>query len=502
MTQPTRRKHWTDLARGLAFLGPNILGFLTFTLLPLLFALVLAFTNWDLRLHNQFKDEPLRFVGLENFIRLLSEPDFWRFFGNTLFFMMGIPFGIAGSLAAAMLLSQDLRGGGRRNAGWIIGGAGLIAGTGMLVMLGAGASAMTLLIGGLAAMILVTGAIGGLTVYRTLFYLPHFTAGVATFVLWKNLYNPYTGPINGALEPVLVAMTTGVNAAPLGVQALGWLMFALMIGLLAVGVRRILIWWFDGELGGVSLAIAGALLLLPCLLGGLPVTGWLPYSVMQIVAAVAAVVALACLMALPLIRKREFRASTLGQGVGGAVLIAAVLMIGQFILLGFSIVLADLPAAAADPSGLEPPQWLTNIYWAKPALMAMGFWAAIGSNNMLLYLAGLAGVPKDLYEAAEIDGAGRVATFWNVTWPQLAPVTFFIVVMAVIHGLQGGFEMARTMTQGGPAGATTTLSYFVYIEGFETGRLGYASAITWTLFGLVFVVTLFNWKFGNRYVND
>ncbi|MEM6757742.1 MAG: hypothetical protein AAF586_11290, partial [Planctomycetota bacterium] len=164
------RKHWVDLGRGLAFLGPNILGFLTFTLLPLVFALVLAFTNWDLRLHNQFKDEPLRFVGIENFVRLLWEKDFWRFFGNTLFFMMGIPFGIAGSLVAAMLLSQDLRGGGRRNAAWIIGGAGLIAGTGLLVMLGAGASAMTLLIGGLAGMILITGAVGGLTVYRTLFY--------------------------------------------------------------------------------------------------------------------------------------------------------------------------------------------------------------------------------------------------------------------------------------------------------------------------------------------
>ncbi|MEM1208252.1 MAG: sugar ABC transporter permease [Planctomycetota bacterium] len=502
MSDRGSRKHWSDLARGLAFLGPNILGFLTFTLLPLVFALVLAFTNWDLRLHNQFKDEPLRFVGIENFVRLLTEPDFWRFFGNTLFFMMGIPFGIAGSLVAAMLLSQDLRGGGRRNAAWIIGGAGLIAGTGLLVMLGAGASAMTLLIGGLAGMILITGAVGGLTVYRTLFYLPHFTAGVATFVLWKNLYNPYTGPINGALEPVLVAMTSGVNAAPFAVQAIGLLMFVLMLGLLAIGVRRLLIWWFDGELGVASLTIAGGLLLLPCLLGGLPMTAWLPHGALQIAAIVAAGAAIVCLVSLPLISPRVFRAATSGQGIGGALLIAAVLMVGQFILLGFSIVFVGLPAAATDPTGLEPPQWLTNIYWAKPALMTMGFWAAIGSNNMLLYLAGLAGVPQELYEAAEIDGAGPVAKFWNVTWPQLAPVTFFIVVMAVIHGLQGGFEMARTMTQGGPAGATTTLSYFVYVEGFETGRLGYASAITWTLFGLVFVVTLFNWKFGNRYVND
>jgi multiple sugar transport system permease protein len=134
--------------------------------------------------------------------------------------------------------------------------------------------------------------------------------------------------------------------------------------------------------------------------------------------------------------------------------------------------------------------------------MIMGLWAAVGSNNMLLYLAGISNVPPDLYDAANVDGASAAQRFRHVTWPQLAPVTFFIVIMSIIHGLQGGFEMARTMTRGGPAGATTTLSYYVYTEGFETGRLGYASAVAWTLFALVFVVTLFNWKFGNRYVND
>ncbi len=132
----------------------------------------------------------------------------------------------------------------------------------------------------------------------------------------------------------------------------------------------------------------------------------------------------------------------------------------------------------------------------------MAFWAAIGSNNMLLYLAGLSNVPGELYEASDIDGASRLQQFWNVTWPQLAPTTFFILVMSTIAGLQGGFEMARVMTEGGPAGATTTLSYFIYQEGFATGRLGYASAVAWALFVLVFSVTLFNWKFGNQYVND
>ena len=134
--------------------------------------------------------------------------------------------------------------------------------------------------------------------------------------------------------------------------------------------------------------------------------------------------------------------------------------------------------------------------------MVMGFWGAIGSNNMLLYLAALTNVPGELYEAADIDGASSFQKFWNVTWPQLAPTTFFIVVMAMIGGLQGGFEMARTMTNGGPAGATTTLSFSIYTEGFVTGRLGYSSSFAWVLFAMVFSITMFNWKFGSRYVND
>ncbi len=494
-----QRRARADLWRGLAFLGPNILGFLTFTLLPLIFALVLAFTNWDLRLHNQFKQEPLRFVGFDNFIRLLTEPDFWRFLGNTLFFMMGIPFGISGSLLAALLLSQDLRGGSRRNGLWLLAGATLVASTGMLVMLGAGSSVMVLLIGGLAGVILVGGTLGGLTVYRTLFYLPHFTAGVATFILWKKLYSPYTGPINYALEPVLDGLTAGVNAVPASaVQTLAVGMALGMIGLLAWGARRLALWWTEGELGSLGLISAALLLSLPGLLS-LP---WMPTRWLGLAALAAVVVVGLGLLGRVIAGPRLYRSPAAGESAGGALLFAAALMVGQFMLLGLCRVLFALPAMASDAAGLEPPHWLTNVYWAKPALMMMGFWAAIGSNNMLLYLAGLTGVPPELYEAAEIDGAGRWAKFWHVTWPQLAPVTFFIVVMSVIHGLQGGFEMARTMTNGGPAGTTTTLSYFVYIEGFETGRLGYASAITWTLFGLVLLVTLFNWKFGNRYVND
>ena len=490
------RKEWRRLSVGLTFLAPNILGFLGFILLPLIFSLVLAFTNWDLRLHNMFKDEALKFVFFENFTRLLSEPDFWKFLGNTLFLMLATPFGIAGSLLAAILLSKNLRGGSRWVWTRLIATAALVCGLGCMVLAGAGASAMTILIGGLAGAILIVGTLGGTTLYRTLFFMPHFTAGVATFILWKKLYNPNSGPISNSLRPALNTITRGVNALPPELVESGvWAGAALMVLLFLFGAQRFRSSWNDGEMGGLSILLGGAFLVVPVVFTQF----WSadPKSAFLVVG--AALVILLVLGGQTVRRGRDFTCR-MDEGMGSALMLGAVLMIGQFVLLGLSNVFFQLPAMAAD--GLEPPEWLSQYHWAKPSIMVMGLWAAIGSNNMLLYLAGLSNVPIELYEAADIDGASPFQRFWNVTWPQLAPVTFFIVVMSMIGGLQGGFEMARTMTKGGPAGATTTLSYFVYIEGFETGRLGYAAGISWVLFALVFAVTIFNWKFGSRQVND
>jgi multiple sugar transport system permease protein len=127
---------------------------------------------------------------------------------------------------------------------------------------------------------------------------------------------------------------------------------------------------------------------------------------------------------------------------------------------------------------------------------------------MLLYLAALSNVPQSLVEAASIDGASKWQTFWNVTWPQLAPTTFFCVIMGTIGGLQGGFEAARVMTgtngatPGGPAGSTTTLAFYMYQRAFLDFRFGFASAIAWVTFAMIFIVTLIQWRSGNKYVND
>jgi len=153
-----------------------------------------------------------------------------------------------------------------------------------------------------------------------------------------------------------------------------------------------------------------------------------------------------------------------------------------------------------SPEAIRPAAQFFGL-GAKDAMIFMGVWTGMGGANMLLYLAGLSNISTELYEVAEIDGAGRWAKFWNVTWPALAPTTFFIVIISLIGGLQGGFEQARVMTNGGPAGTTMTLGYYIYTTGFEEFRLGVASAVAWIMFVLIFAITVINWRFGNRYVS-
>ena len=520
------RKTRRELATGLAFLSPNIVGVLIFTVFPVVFAVVLALTDWDLTRHNMFKDESIHFVGLDNFMRLIfgsqenierfysiimlhgdpqSGPDapplfngdFLQYLGNTLFLMMGIPFSVGGSLLAAILLSKDTRGGGGRVYVWLIASALLLVGVVMLTVSGMGGTSMTILLVGVACAILLLGVTGGLTAYRTMFYMPYFTSGVATYLLWKKLYNPQTGPINTAIRPALDELATVVNATPAPlIRSWMWVGFALMLVLLAWGLAKLRRWWVDGEAGGGALVLPTVFLCLPILCAQV----WGYTATHAWVLGGAALLVLAWQGWRIVSRGRDFKADV-REGAGNALMLAIVVMVGQFILLGLSAVLWRLPSMASV-EGLEPPGWIARYEWAKPSMMIIGFWAAIGSNNMLLYLAALSNVPQDLYEASDIDGAGKFAQFWNVTWPQLAPTTFFIAVMSTIGGLQGGFEMARVLTQGGPARSTTTMSYYIYQQGFETGQLGFAAAVSWALFLLVFVVTLFNWRFGNRYVND
>jgi len=403
--QAASAKARRNLAVGLGFLAPNIAGFLVFTMIPLAFSLVLAFSNWDLKLHNMFKDEPIRFIGFENFARLITQPEFWRYLGNTLFFMMIVPFSIAGSLILALLLTRDLRGGHRGLFAFLLGGAVMASCCVLLAAMGAGASAMGILLAGMACGILVLGVAGASTFYRTLFFLPHFCSGVATFILWKKLYSPHAGPINQALAPVLDVVGRAINAAPRPVvQANLWLCLAAMGVVTLFALRRVAAMHRDGEVGWAAAILPHVFLALPWLMafrwawgasGAARGAGVSP-GAFYVFAALAAFGALALFVAQAarFARGQDYRCAA-SNGAGGALMFALAMMVAQLIALGLGIVFFRLPAMAA--AGLQPPDWIVDYDWANPSLMFMALWGAIGSNNMLLYIAGLSNVPQELY---------------------------------------------------------------------------------------------------------
>ena len=296
---------------GYLFILPNFAGFLAFTLLPVIFSLIFSFIRWDLL------SSPV-FVGFSNFINLLgfhkesgawitNDPLFWKCFGNTLYLMMIIPLEIMASLGLALIVNHKMK---------------------------------------------------GISLFKTIFFLPTITNGVAICLLWYWIYNTDFGLLNNII----------INAGK-------------MLGIHAISIP-----------------------------------------------------------------------------------------------------------------------WLTSVAWAKPSLMIMGLWIMMGGYNMILFLAALQGVPRELYEASEIDGAGSWEKFWAITWPMISPTTFFVAVMAVIGGFQGGFMQAYIMTGGGPEHSTTTLEYLIYNHLYSWHNVGYAASIAWFVFVVVFLITLFNWRFGGKLV--
>jgi len=367
MTSPATLRRNTYIA--LLFLLPNLLGFLVFTFGPIIISLAGSFTTWSLR-----PSVALRFIGIQNYTDLFSDPNFYFYLYNTLYMLLGLPIGIAGSLGLAVFLSQklDLKNplAGKRIA--LVAAIFSAVVSGFLFFIGMGSTAFLFFaLGMITAAGIYFGSIG----YRTFFYLPNFTAGAGTILLWMQLYNPNFGLINQTIDAF-------------------------------------------NQLTGLSITQPGWLTSTKSLLGFLPFPDFFNNG---------------------------------GFGLG-----------------------------------------------AREAIMIMGIWASIGGNNMILYLAGISNIPPELYEASDIDGANAWQRFRYITFPQLAPTTFFIVVMGIIGGLQGGFEQARLMTEGGPAGVTTTLSYYIYVQGFERLDLGYGAAVAWVLFIIIMGVTLINWHYGKN----
>jgi len=288
---PPRSRRWRQHLEGYLFISPWLLGTALFTLGPVLAVLALAFSRWNLF-------TAPKFIGTANFVKLSHDPLFYKSILNTLYFTaLSVPLGLAAALGLALLVDHKIR---------------------------------------------------GMTLFRTVFFLPNIVSGVATLLLWKWLLDPNFGLINEVLDGLYVT------------ELLGW-----------IGVGR--------------------------------------------------------------------------------------------------------------------PQWLASQGWAMPAMVLMGLWGVGGS--MMMFLASLQSVPKELLEAAQLDGAGVWQRFRYVTLPFLTPTVFFLAVVGVIGSFQT-FNQAYIMTRGGPANATLFYCLYLFQNAFETFNMGYACAMAVVLFFAVLIVTL------------
>ena len=282
-----------EAVEGFLFISPWLIGFLIFTLGPLIASIFLSLSKWDI-----FSDP--QFVGFANYVKMFEDPLFKKSLWNTFYYsIVSIPLGMAGGLSLALLLNQKVK---------------------------------------------------GLPIFRTIFYLPSVTSGVAVALLWKWIFNPEFGLANAILN------------------------------------------WF----------------------------------------------------------------------------------------------------------GLPGSQWLSSPTWAMPAIIIMSLWGVGG--GMLIYLAGLQGIPQQLYEAAELDGAGSWSCFVNITLPMLSPTLFFQLIMGIIGSFQV-FTQVFVMTGGGPANATLVYVLYLYRNAFQWWKMGYASALAWFLFAIILILTLIQFKLAPRWVN-
>jgi len=148
--------------------------------------------------------------------------------------------------------------------------------------------------------------------------------------------------------------------------------------------------------------------------------------------------------------------------------------------------------------GIQGPAWLYDPKWAMPVIVFTSVWKDIGFI-MVILLGGLNNIPNHLYEASLIDGATPWKQFWKITLPLLTPTLFFALMITLINSFQI-FDQVWIMTNGGPAGATSVIVEQIYRNAFSYSRMGYAAAMSWVLFGLIFTISFFQNKYQKKWV--
>jgi multiple sugar transport system permease protein len=148
--------------------------------------------------------------------------------------------------------------------------------------------------------------------------------------------------------------------------------------------------------------------------------------------------------------------------------------------------------------GIKGPLWLADPKTAMLSIVIMSVWKGLG-YTMVIYLAGLQGMPQELYEAASIDGAGRWRRHLSVTLPLMTPTIFFVAVTTIMGSLQV-FEQTYILTQGGPAYSTTTLSWYIYVQAFQWLHMGFGCALAYVLFFIIMILTLIQFRLQRLWV--
>lgn len=189
-----------------------------------------------------------------------------------------------------------------------------------------------------------------------------------------------------------------------------------------------------------------------------------------------------------------FRSMYYLPGVTSAVAVAVVwkwIFNGDFGLINYYLIQIGLIS--------EPIRWLTDPNLAMPAVIIVSVWGGVG-GCMIIYLAGLQAIPEEMYDAAKVDGAGPLRTLFSITIPLLSPATFFLLITSIIGAFQQ-FGLPYLLTAGGPVGRTTTIAYYLYTSAFKNFEMGYAAAMSYLLFAMIFVFTLLHMRFSYRDIN-
>jgi multiple sugar transport system permease protein len=150
--------------------------------------------------------------------------------------------------------------------------------------------------------------------------------------------------------------------------------------------------------------------------------------------------------------------------------------------------------------GIQGPRWLGSEQWALPTLVVAALWGSVGGSRMIIFLAGLQGVPQELYEAASMDGANPWQRLRHVTLPMISPVTFFLIILTALAALRV-FALAFIATNGGPAYATWFYLLHLYTTAFQSFYMGYASALAWVFFVLVLAFTFLQFRLARSWVH-